>query len=204
MLTEKQIRIFEPFVRKPFTEYTLKQIKELSREKSNNALNISMKKFKKEILLIERKVGKSSLYKLNFDNDLVYYYMALCNQNRLSEMVLRSLDIIKSEVERFTSFYSLIIFGSYAIQQQRKESDLDIAIFIENKKMKKYIEIALNSASLKSLLNLDSHIITKDEMIEMLKVDYENLGKEIMRKHMIVHNQQIFYNVVLKEVKNGF
>ena len=47
MITEKQLEIFGVFAEKPFASYTLKQIKELSKEKSNNALSIAMKRFKK-------------------------------------------------------------------------------------------------------------------------------------------------------------
>jgi hypothetical protein len=46
--------------------------------------------------------------------------------------------------------------------------------------------------------------IAKDEFLEMLKVDYENLGKEIARKHSIVHNPAIFYSLIKEGVKHGF
>ncbi|MFW6283413.1 MAG: hypothetical protein ACOC1P_05170 [Minisyncoccales bacterium] len=37
----------------------------------------------------------------------------------------------------------------------------------------------------------------------MLKVDYENLGKEIFRKHSSVYNSQIFYSLIKKGIENG-
>ena len=56
----------------------------------------------------------------------------------------------------------------------------------------------------KSLLKIDGHVITKDEFLEMLNVDYENLGKEIARKHLIVHNPAIFYSMLNDGIKHGF
>ena len=47
-------------------------------------------------------------------------------------------------------------------------------------------------------------MITQDEFLEMLRVDYENVGKEIARKHLAVHNPGIFYFLLIKGVKNGF
>jgi hypothetical protein len=41
-------------------------------------------------------------------------------------------------------------------------------------------------------------------MIEMLTNDEENLGKQIARKHLAVHNHQIFYDIVKEGVKRGF
>jgi predicted nucleotidyltransferase len=204
MLTQKQLTIFQVFTRNPFAAYTLKQIKRLSKEKSNNALSIAMKQFKKESLLKEQKVGKSSLYTLNLDNDLVYYYIALANHSRLNSLVHKTIKIIKENVEKYTKFYSIVIFGSYATQEQKKESDFDVAVFIEAEELRKEINKALRSAALKSVLNIDGHAITKDEFLEMLKLDEENLGKQIARKHRVVYNHQIFYAILQEGIKHGF
>lgn len=204
MITEKQLKTFEIFAKKPFAEYTLKQIKELSKEKSNNALSIAMKRFRKENLLNEQKVGKSSLFTLNLNNDLVYYYIALANHLRLNNLAHRTIRMIKESVGKHTNFYSIVVFGSYATQDKKKESDLDIAIFIETEKLRKETQRALNSVELKSVLKLDGHVITKDEFLEMLKVGDENLGKQIARKHLVMYNHQIFYTIIQEGIKNGF
>jgi len=59
MLTEKQLKIFEPLTRNILKEYTIKEIKESCGEKSNNALALALKKFKEENLIKERRVGRS-------------------------------------------------------------------------------------------------------------------------------------------------
>jgi predicted nucleotidyltransferase len=203
MLTKKELAIFHVFVRFPFRAYTLKQIKLLSKEKSNNALNIAMKQFKKESLLEEQKVGKSSLYTLNLDNDLVYCYIALANHSRSNMLVRKTIKIIKDNVEKCTKFYSIVIFGSYATQEQKDGSDFDVAVFIEGEGLRKEVNKALRSAALKSVLNIDGHVITKDEFLEMLRLEEENLGKQIARKHMAVHNPQIFYAVLKEGIRYG-
>ena len=204
MITEKQLNIFQVFAKKPFAEYTLKQIKELAKEKSNNALSIALKQFRKENLLNEQKVGKSCLYTLNLDNDSVYYYIALANHSRLNRLTQRTIKIIKKSVKKYTAFYSMVIFGSYATQEQKKESDLDIAIFIEIEELKKEIQRALDSAEQKAIMKIDSHVIAKNEFLEMLRIEEENLGKQIARKHLAVYNHQIFYAIMQEGIKNGF
>jgi len=204
MLTKKQLDIFTEFVKYPFKERTRQEIKSLSNEKSNNALSIAFAQFKKENLLVEKKVGKSSLYYLNIENNNVYYYMALCNEKRLKETVKLSIKYIKEDVQLITPFFSIVIFGSYSIHEEKKRSDLDVAIFIENKEIVKSLAITLRDAELKSLLELDVHIITKEDMIKMLTNDEENLGKQIARKHMAVHNHQAFYDLLREGIKNGF
>jgi predicted nucleotidyltransferase len=204
MLTDKQLDIFTAFVKFPFKERARQEVKVLSNEKSNNALSLAFSQFKKENLLVEQKVGKSSLYKLNLDNHLVYYYIALCNDKRLKQIVKFSLAEVFSEVKKVTSFFTIVVFGSYALGEEKKSSDLDVAIIIEDKSKVKDVERNLSSAELKSVIGLDAHVIVRDDFFEMLINDEENLGKQIAKKHLTVYNHQLFYDLVLEGVKNGF
>jgi len=204
MITEKQLKIFEVFAKKPFTEYVRKQIKKESKEKSNNTLALTINHLKKEEVIIEKKVGKSGLLTLNLNNDLTHQYIALCNHKRINNTIKTSLKILKEEISNITKFYSITIFGSYASGEQKQTSDLDVAIFIENDTLRKKIIASINSAKLKTPLNIDAHVITHAEMLEMLTNDDENLGKQIARKHLTIYNNQIFYEIIKEGMKHGF
>lgn len=204
MLTKKQLKIFEPFMKNVFREYTIKEIKKNSGEKSNNAISIALKRFKEEELIKERAVGRSKLYVLNIENELIFHYFALINSNKLPKSVMKTIEQIRLEAEKYTSFFSIVVFGSYSTGEQKRDSDLDIAVFVENEGMKKKTQMALNSVKLKSAMKVDLHAISQDEFLEMLKEDYANLGKEIARKHLAIYDPTIFYSILNKGVKNGF
>ena len=204
MITAKQLKLFEVFAKKPFAEHTRTEIKKESRGKSNNALALAINLLKKEEVLIEKKVGKSGLLTLNFENELTFYYIALCNINRIHPLAKIALKTLKKEISEDTQFYSMVIFGSYAVNEQKKDSDLDLAIFIENEKNRKQIEASANNANLKSALKIDVHVISRTEMLKMLAVKEENLGKQIVRKHLAVHNHAIFYDIINEGMKHGF
>ena len=204
MLTKNQLKIFEPLTKNILKEYSIKEIKESCEEKSNNALSLALRKFKEEKLVKERRVGRSLLYTLNIENEQVFNYIQIINVKKLPKSALRAIDRFKEDVEKYTSFFSIVVFGSYAIGKQTKESDLDIAIFIEEEKKRKTIETAVNSSELKTPLKIDGHVISKGEFLEMLKLDVENLGKQIARKHLSIYNSQIFYSLLKKGIKNGF
>lgn len=204
MLTNSQLKIFEPLTRNILKEYTIKEIKEACGEKSNNALALALKKFKEENLINERRVGRSLLYTLNIDNEVIFNYIQLINTKKLPKLTLRATYRIKEDVEKYTSFFSIVVFGSYAIGKQTKDSDLDVAVFIEEESKRKVIESALKSSELKTPLNVHGHVISKDEFLGMLKVDEENLGKQIARKHLSIYNSHIFYSLLKKGIKNGF
>jgi predicted nucleotidyltransferase len=204
MITKKQLKIFEVFARKPFAEFTRKQVKKDSKEKSNNALALAINQLKKEEVLIEKKVGKSGLLTLNLSNDLTYHYLALCNHQRAGKAIKDAVKRLKDEIDAITQFYSIVIFGSYAANEEKPSSDLDIAIFIDGREKRKHVEAAINSAKLKTLAEVDAHVIPKAEMIEMLTNNEENLGKQIARKHLAAHNHQIFYDIIKEGMKCGF
>src|SRR3989344_1342124 len=155
-------------------------------------------------ILKERKVGRSLLYTINIDNEVVFNYIQLINTKKLPKSALRAIERVKEDIEKNTSFFSIVVFGSYVIGKQTKDSDLDIAVFIEEENKRKKIEAAIKSSELKTPLKIDGHIISKDEFLEMLKVDEENLGKQIARKHLSIYNSHIFYSLLKKGVKNGF
>jgi len=204
MLTKKQLKILNLFSKNIFREYSYKEIKELSKEKSNSIIQDSIKAFLKEELITERKIGTSKLYLINHNNNKVYSYFEIFNRETLPKQVLNSVKGLEETLDKHTFFYSIVIFGSYSIGEQKKNSDLDIAIFIEQEDKRKIAEVVFKSMETKSLYKIDGHAITKDEFLEMLKVEYENLGKEIARKHLIIHNPIIFYSLIKEGIKHGF
>ncbi len=204
MLTQKQLKIFTTFANFPFRELSRQEVKGLSKEKSNNALSLAFIQFKKENLLIEKKVGKSSLFSLNLKNDATYYYLALSNEKKLKITIKPIIEDIKNEVRKTTPFFSIALFGSYVTGKIKDNSDLDIVICIENNDQLKEIQRNIKTAELKSIIELDTHIITRDDFVEMLSNDEENLGKQIAKKHLVIHNHQLFYDLIREGVQNGF
>ena len=97
MLTQIQLRLFEPLTRNLIKEYTIKEIKEASGEKSNNAIALALKKFKDENMVKERRVGRSLLYTLNLDNEVIFSYIQMINTQKISKLALRAIERIKEE-----------------------------------------------------------------------------------------------------------
>jgi predicted nucleotidyltransferase len=204
MLTQKQMRIFEVFARNPFGEFTRTQIKREAKENSNNAIARTINRLLEEGIVKEKKVGRSGLLNLDMDKNATINYIAQCNTMRLDHIASMSVTRMMSAVDAHTPFYSLVVFGSYSIGLQQKDSDLDIAVFIDDLTDRRAIEVAINTASVLSLLELDAHVIPRSEMHEMLTNDEENLGKQIARKHMAISNQRLFYGLIQEGIRRGF
>jgi predicted nucleotidyltransferase len=204
MLTKKQLEIFHIFQKKLFEEISWKEVKKLSGQKSSSIIQNSIKSFLEEGLITERRVGTSKFYKINIFNSKVFTYLELFNREMLPKHIVDSLIEFENDLSKHFSFYSIVVFGSYSDNQQTRNSDLDVAIFVDSESKKNIVEAVLRSFSLKSLIKIDGQIITKTEFLKMLSVDYENLGKQIVKKHLAFYNSGIFYSLLKKAVKNGF
>ena len=165
MLTENQLKIFAGFRENIFKKYTSKELKENTN--SNNAFSIAINKFKDENLIFEEKIGRSSIYSLNLNNPLIYIYLELINLNSLNKITSKTIKLLINNLNKNDLyFHSLVIFGSYARNEQEKDSDLDIAIIV-NKKSSQY-QIIIEEIKLKSLIELDIHIIEEGDFKKFL------------------------------------
>ena len=203
MLTPKQIRVFEAFMRKPYKGLTYRDIKEYSKEKSNSGVQKAVARFLSDDLIIKTEVGNNYVYFANLKNTVVFSYFGIMVKEIMPSSVIISLRIVKEELSSI-GFKSIVIFGSYADGKHREKSDLDIAVFVNSQEDKRTCSLALKTAGLKSLLQIDAHVFTRDEMLLMLKDRHENLGKQIACKHIAVCNPEIFYSILQEGIENGF
>lgn len=204
MITKMQFRILNTFSKNIYKSYSFKEINDAYKSKSKGIVPSYLKKMVEEKILKKERISNVGIYKLNLDNPKVFSYLYPIFWENLPKIAELPIRYIIESAEKKESFYSLVVFGSYAKGKNKKGSDLDIAIFIPESSDKKPIEKELSDAKLKSLLDMDIHIIKKDEFLEMLLADYENLGKEIARKNLPLHNIDIFYSMINKGRKNGF
>ncbi|MBU1204085.1 MAG: nucleotidyltransferase domain-containing protein [Nanoarchaeota archaeon] len=203
MLTKEQIRILGAFKQEPFIKLTFKQIKGGVGQKSNNLVQKSLSEFGKEGLITTEKVGNVILYGLNLENNLTFSYLNLINDLDIEakKSLKEILQNLQDRLMKHTQFFILLVFGSYAKNKQGKGSDLDIAIIVESGETKKEITPLIETIKRRELTKIDYHVITKDEFLEMVKADYENLGKQIYKNNMVFYGFVNYLNLI-KEIKH--
>ena len=75
---------------------------------------------------------------------------------------------------------------------------------MEEKIIEKKIKPYVNELKLNFSLSIDEHYIAFDEFIKMVLHKEENLGKQIMRKHILFYNPDIYYQLLKEAHKHGF
>ncbi len=203
MLTKQQLAILGVFNKELFASLTFKQIKEKSSQKSNNIVQIALKKFQEENLIKTKIIGDVTAYSLDLNHNLTLSYLNLINDLEISKKKFPKeiLSEIQRKISKQTNFFILIIFGSYAKNKATQQSDLDLAVIVESEPTKKEIAPFLETVKRREIKPIDYHIFTKEEFLEMLHAEPENVGKQIY-KNSIIYYGFIEYCNMIRERRN--
>jgi len=201
MLTEKQLKILKIFRENLFRKIGFNELKKELKESSSSKIQRALENFKKENLINIEKLGRNTLVSLNFGNNKLFSYFSIYDfENK--KMPFDILYKIQNEVLKETEFFSLIVFGSYASGKNTKNSDLDIALIVEDEKIKKKILPIIASVKRREIVDINFEVILREEFLEMLKVEEENLGKEIAGNHFVFYGLINFYKLIFKEIQH--
>ncbi len=204
MLTKQQLNILSVFAKNIFRELTFRQIKEQSKQKSNNVTQIALKEFLKNNLVKTNITGDVTAYSLSLNSN-TYSYLNLINETELKSKKIPTnvLNAIQEKITKYTPFFTLLVFGSYAKGKATQKSDLDVAIIVESEQSKKEISPFLETIKRREVIGVDYHIFTSSEFVEMLKSEQENVGKEIYRENIIYYGAIAYYSII-RGLKNEY
>ena len=198
MLTKEQLNICSVFKKDIFISLTFKQIKQQSRQKSNNIVQIALREFQKQDIVKTKEIGDVATYSLNLNNNLTLSYLNLINDSGISKSKIpqKILDEIQNRIFRHTEFFILIIFGSYAKNEATPKSDLDIVVIVETKRTKKDITPFLETIKRREVIPIDYHIFSRTEFLEVINADSENVGKQIFKNNIVYYGYVPYCNII--------
>ena len=133
-----------------------------------------------------------NLINLNVESISLLSYFSLIDLEKLDSKILSLLGEIKNVVLEKISFFSMVIFGSYAENKFNKDSDLDVVIIFDNKNIEELIKPEINTIKRKSLIPLDIHFFSKKYFLEMVFSKKQNLGKEVINNFLAVYEENFF------------
>lgn len=206
MLNEEH-KISKAFLKRPWKKLTFNEIKELSGKKSKSYVYSGLNRLLNEDILLSERVGKSVLYSLNLSSYKTQSHLGLLHEYiswRAGHVPFKVIEKIASRIGRITSFFVLIITGSYAKQKQTKHSDLDLFILCEDSINPKSLLAEIRLESELSMPKVHPFVFTKKEFLQMLADEEENYGKEAARYNMVFFGGQSYYNILNEAVKRGF
>jgi predicted nucleotidyltransferase len=174
-----------------------------SKKKTKTWVFNALKVLVKNNILNSTQKSNLNLYTLNSKNplslQLLQYLEAQKNLN------FQQLKVISEIIEKIPiKNCSILVFGSYVVNKQKKNSDLDVCILIENKEVERKIKPYIHEIKLNHPIKIDEYYITFEDFVKMLLREEENLAKQIFIKHRLFYNNEIYYQLLKEAYKNGF
>lgn len=162
--------------------------------KSHAGLLPHLQKLEEDKILQAEYSGKNKVYTLNLKNNGGKEYLSIAEKIISLKFIKRDFFIKKiyDEIVNINSSGCFILFGSYALSTQTKESDIDLFYFgIINQKQKTAIEELGKLYKKKIHFTTMTHREFKNALKEGL-----TLIREIIKNHIILYNHDFFINEV--------
>ncbi len=162
---------------------------------------------KRKMIKQERK-GKSNLTSIDFEHAATEKLSSaiLYEKNRLMrkypEIALPAREI---EEALAGNFYILLLFGSYAKEKPKKESDIDLLFIIQYRKdIEKYKEKINKALNLYPGIKKDFKIVSTEDFMDMLDQRY-TVGREAFQQGIVLFGTEHYYAMVKAYVrKKGY
>lgn len=189
--TNNKLRIIQLFRSDYLAQFHVREIAKLIK-KSHVTLLPHFKALEKDKILISKTIGKNKVYSLNFENIITKNYLTLSETVETTGF-LEQIFLIKKitkEIFNLNLFGTVILFGSYAKNTFKEDSDIDLFYLgqitdkeIQNiKKIGKTYGKTINVKK-STLKNFELGLRKKDPLII-----------EIIKNHVILQNPEQFVN----------
>ena len=167
-MLKKEYEVLLGFVKYPWKKFTFKEAKNLSRKKSESYVYNSLKKFVKIGILKEEKAGNVILYYPNLKRIKAQSYIGFISEYiawNQKNIPYKGIENMSEKIP--TSFYTLIITGSYAKNMQKENSDMDIVIIVEDSADSKKVYAQLRLQCELNIPKIHLYIFRKSEFLKI-------------------------------------
>lgn len=158
----------------------------------------------KRRLLILLKKGKASLVSVDFERaELSALSSAMLYQKDIFLRKSPSLILLIREIEETLTgkFYSLLLFGSYAKSESRKDSDIDLLFIVpNNEELEEYHEKINQALRLYPKMRKDFKIVSAKDFTDMLGQKY-TVGRSAFQQGIVLFGIEPYYSMVKKHVR---
>jgi len=204
MILKSQYAIDEVFLKEPWKSLTYSDIQKLSGKKSKAYIYKELGRLKELKLISLEKIGKRSIiYSPKLNSAFSQSYWGFLHESvswGKKKFPFQIIENLKNKIP--TSFFTLLVTGSYANDGYNSKSDLDVVIITEEDVKKVYSELRLESET--SIPKVHLFVFNKKDFIEMVVNKKENYGKEIVKNCLIFFGGGSYYSMLWEAMSNGF
>ena len=178
--------------------FTIREIS-LSLKIPYMTLSRLIKKLSKRELVKVEKRGNNFLCQINCEYPLLKHHLILASEEITQDYLNQHpiLSIIRKTIFKYASKdYTALLFGSYAKNKPEVHSDIDLAFISKDKKSVQKIKKELSHLEKLYDKEINVLIFTPNQFKEMLRTVEENVGKQILKNHIVLYNPELFWEVI--------
>ena len=200
-ILKKNVETIKPWLKEPWQTWTFSEVKTVTKKRSKSYLHATLKKFVKEGILKESSKGNQVHYSANLTSEKTFTIFGSIAEyfGWHTKLPYTQIDTLIQRIP--TTFFIVIITGSYAQQKQTQQSDLDVVIICEEPK-KVYAELKYFCEMSTPPIHL--YAFTKSEFLAMLSDEKPNYGKEIVRNSIVLEGGVFYYRIIAEAIRHGF
>jgi len=203
-IIKEQYEIDKVFIKNPWKPLTYSEIQKTSKKNSKGYIYKELKRLSDNKMIRPERIGKRALvYHIVLGSASSQRYWGFLHENTSWNIEKFPFQIIENlRAHMPTSFFSMIVTGSYAKGKQTNESDLDVVIISDYSS--KEISAELKYEADTSIPKVHLYAFTSKEFLEMLNSKKENYGKEIARNNLIFFGGASYYSILQEAISHGF
>ena len=193
------------FAKEPQKRYTFTELQKVSKKKSKSYIAAVLEKSVKGAILKQEHFGRLPVYFLNLASAKARVFAGFILEHyswNKKHIPYNDLQRIMEKIPMHD--YVFIITGSYAGKKQRKDSDIDIVILIDDSAEPKRVYAELSHYCELNIPPIHLYVFRHREFIEMLCSREENYGKEVSKNNLILTGGQVYIKLVWEAIQNGY
>lgn len=204
-MLKKEGEILCCFAKEPWRKYTFSELQNVSKKKSKSYLASALKKFVDDGIINREPVGHLPVYCLNAASAKAQVFAGfVLEYDAWNKKRLPYKDLQKAIDKIPTENYVFIVTGSYAQNRQRGDSDIDVAILIDDSSEPKRLYAELSHFCEMNIPQIHLYVFRNREFLEMLLSNEANYGKEIARNNLVLCGGATYIKIVDEAIRRGF
>lgn len=187
-----ELRILSLYTKSYNKEYYIREIEKLLTVSSRTAL-VTLRKLEAKGILESKTRGKIKVYAIR-NTGITVEYLTLTEQYKKIRLFEKDY-LIKEVLEKVCIFAEglVLVFGSYAKNTQKEDSDLDLFIVGKHDK-KKIIEIG-------EMYGVEIQVISYSSEAFEKGIHIDVFVKELLENHIIIKGSEYFVSKVVQWTK---
>jgi predicted nucleotidyltransferase len=201
----KESEILNILAKEPWQGYSFSNIQRLSKKKSKSYLERVLKRFLSEKIIKKENVGNQSIYSIELSSQKARCYAGFTleheswNKRHVPYKEMRkAIDKIPTEDHIF------MITGSYAKNQQKPTSDIDVIIIIDDAQKPTKVYSELRHLCELTIPTIHLYVFRNKEFAEMLTNKEPNYGKEAAKNNLVLSGGQTYLKLIEEAISHGF